>query len=1096
MKKIYARCVGLLLLSLLTVAAYAQKIVSGTVKDASGMPVPGVSIRVKGTKTGTATNAKGEFSISANPKEVLLFTSIGLTPKEVVVGESSTLTVYMADESSGLNEVVVTALGVKRERKSLGYATSSIKNEDLTKAGTPLNPFLAIYGKAPGVGVAIGSGGAMGGIDIKIRASASLNNAQSDRPLFVVDGVPIRDQSTSMASRGYDPLHSFDYGSGINDLNAEDIEGIEILKGAKAAVLYGAEGANGVVLITTKGGGNKTSGFGISASFQHSFEVPKSYIDFQNEYGTGINTNDIQYVNDPKTGLPTTQRKLVNSRWSFGPRFDNSPIMGYDSTMTTYHAYPNNFIDFFPAGRSDNASIAMSGGNEKGGMRFSYSNRDYHDILPNSWQKNNTFSFNGNMKVSPFASFDVTANLFNIETNNRRPNIGGLVAFGLNRDYDYGFVQNFYKDGTGFQRELDGYSLPPSFGNLKSILSQQLDDVNKDTKTHLITSVKNTLSFTKHISLVSQFGFDYNIVDYTQENRVTRINPINGGKFAVGKERNQAVNFQSMLNYDNTFVDNNLRVFGFVGAAYKKNMDDRINIATYGNLSYPDFYSFTNENDWPSANDKDKVRSYTRGSDITQSAFGSLTMSWKERYFLEFQGRNDWNSSLPPGNNSYFYPGVSFTMNYQDLIKVPKMNLGTLRLAWANTGFGTSRYFAFESYNVYTVNNTNGYGVGPANSLFQGTYKPAQKSEFEVGIHNSFFNANRIELDLSYYTNDTHNEIIPVPLSPATASPNIRVNSGSVKRTGLELMLKGTPIIYQGFRWDLTLTAAKQTSKIAKLYPGISQLALATLSGNVNVVAEEGHPYGDIKMFDYDTAPDGSKIVNDNGLYQVGNVQKVAGNVTPKLFGGLNSDFNYKGFNFHIGLDYKYGGSVLSISNFYLQGNGVVKSTLPYRDEANGGMAYYKVGSTKVPWDHNKPAPANSSDGKVYHDGLILDGVKAVTDGSGKTTYVKNSQIIAAVDYYSTYINDAGGTYTPDRLFKNNYIKVREISAEYTLPQKFSKKLKLQKLSINASARNLFYLYKTLPNVDAEAALGGGEYAEYSFYPSVRSYNLGIKASF
>ncbi len=275
-------------------------------------------------------------------------------------------------------------------------------------------------------------------------------------------------------------------------------------------------------------------------------------------------------------------------------------------------------------------------------------------------------------------------------------------------------------------------------------------------------------------------------------------------------------------------------------------------------------------------------------------------------------------------------------------------------------------------------------------------------------------------------------------------------------------------------------------------------MVVAALNGNVNVVATEGHPFGDIKMLDYARSPDGNKIINDNGQYQIGTEQKVAGNVTPKLFGGLNSDFSYKGFNFHIGLDYKFGGSILSISNFYLQGNGVVKSSLQYRDEANGGMAYYKDKTTNLnmPWDHNKPAPSNSSDGIVYHDGLILNGEKAVTDGSGKITYVKNNQIIAAVDYYSTYINDAGGTYTPDRLFKNNYIKVREISAEYTLPQKFSKRLKLQKLTLTASARNLFYIYKTVPNVDAEAALGAGEYQEYSFYPSVRSYNLGVRVSF
>ncbi|HTM98129.1 MAG TPA: SusC/RagA family TonB-linked outer membrane protein [Pedobacter sp.] len=1099
MKQIYLRCLTVLLFSLITVTAYAQKKVTGTVTGNSGQPIPGVGVLEKGTKNGAVSDGDGKFTVTVKNGAVLVFSSIGFITKEITVGESSTIQVSLVEDEKELNEVVVTALGVKRDKRSLGYATSSIKQKDLTIAGTPLNPFLAIYGKAAGVGVNIGSGGPMAGININIRGNSSLNGSQNVRPLFVIDGVPIRDNNTSMVDKTYDPLHSFDYGSGINDLNAEDIEGIEVLKGAKAAVLYGAEGAGGVILVTTKSGGSKTQGFGISASFQHGFEVPKSYIDFQDQYGTGINTNDIQYVNDPITNLPTSKRKLINSRWSFGPKFDGSPIMNYDSTMTTYNAHPDNFIDFFPAGRSNNTTIAMTGGSEKGGMRFSYSNRDYRDILPNSTQKNNTFSFNGNMKVSKFASFDVIANLFNIVSTNRRPNIGGLVAFGLNRDYDYGFVKNFYKADNGFHRELDGYSLPPSFNNLKSILAQQLDDVNRDSKTHLITSIKNTLNFTENISLVSQYGFDYTITDYTQQNRVTRINPVTGGKFAVGKERIQANNFQSMLNFDKSFLNNDLRLFAFVGGAYKKNLDDRVNIGTYGNSVYPDFYSFNNEISWPGRDDRGKVRSYSRGSDETYSAFGSATLSWKEKYFLEIQGRNDWNSTLPPVNNSYFYPGASFTWHYQDLVKIPQMNLGTLRLAWANTGFGTSRYFAFQSYDAYTISNTNAYGVGGPGALFSGVFKPAQKSEVEIGLHNNFFNKNRLEIDFSYYTNNTNNEIIPVPLSEASAYSSIRINSGSIKRHGFELLLKGTPILSSGFRWDLTLTGARQYSKIAKLYNGITSLSLAGLNGRVSVVAEEGKPFGDIKMFDYARTADGSKIVNDNGLYQVGDDYKTVGNVTPKLYGGLNSDFSYKGFNLHIGLDYKYGGSLLSISNFYLQGNGVVKSTLKYRDEENGGLAYYRDkndGNKKVLWEHNKPAPANAADGIVYHNGLILDGVKPVTDGNGKVTYVKNNQIIAAVDYYSTFINDAGGTYTPDRLFKNNYIKVREIAMEYTLPQKFTSQFKLQRLTLTASARNLFYLYKTIPNVDAESALGSGEYQEYSFYPSIRSYNLGVKVNF
>jgi hypothetical protein len=266
----------------------------------------------------------------------------------------------------------------------------------------------------------------------------------------------------------------------------------------------------------------------------------------------------------------------------------------------------------------------------------------------------------------------------------------------------------------------------------------------------------------------------------------------------------------------------------------------------------------------------------------------------------------------------------------------------------------------------------------------------------------------------------------------------------------------------------------------------------------VSVVATVGQPVGDIKMFDYVKDPNGNRIVNDNGLYSLDNdTYKKFGNVNPDAFGGLYSDLFFKGFNFHVGVDYKFGGKVFSYSNNYLVGNGVIKSTLEGRDEEHGGLAYYieKGTNKKIPWQHNQPAPANSTDGFVYHDGIILDGVKAVVSG-GSTKYETNDIIVAAPTYYQTYINDAGGAWPPDRLTKNDYIKLREVSVDYTIPSRLSQKLKLQKLSITGAIRNIGYIYKSIPNIDAEATLGAQGYIENSFYPSMRTFTLGVNVSF
>ncbi|WON95601.1 SusC/RagA family TonB-linked outer membrane protein [Sphingobacterium sp. UGAL515B_05] len=1101
MSVFYKKSAGLALCTLFSATSlYAQQTVSGKVSDKTG-PLAGATVAVKGSIVKTLTNEHGSFKIDAEKGQTIRISMIGYKTQEIVVGSSTTLKIELESDESSLDEVVVTALGIKRDKKSLGYATATISSDDLLKAGATENPFLAMYGKAAGVGINIGSAGPTGGVNIRIRGAAGLESGTNTRPLFVVDGVPLYDESTSMESRGYDPLNSFDMGSGINDLNAEDIESIEILKGAKATVLYGSQALNGVVLVTTKSG-RKTRGLGIQVNQQISIDKPFTYIDFQNDYGSGASTNDLQYA----TVNGKEVRKLPLSRFSFGPKFDNSDIMLYDSTMGKYTAYPNNFIDFFQTAVNNRTNIAVAGGGEIGSARASYTTNTYNDILPGFKQKQNTFSFNGNFMPSKFASFEFVNNLYSINTTNRRPNIQQWVATGLNRDYDYNWIKGFYHDADGFRKDLEPYGLsgssPGYWPNATSnILWEQNDNKDEDKKFHLVSSIKTTLRFSPHVSFIGQASIDYTNTDFITEDKIIRLTPNRiGGGYKWTKRNTTVQNYQGLMKYENTF-NKDWNLFGFVGGAYQKITDNNMYTST-GNMGllYPDWFSLNNANiaNWPSAGSRGQVMNNGRGSDVLYSVLGSATLSYKESHYLEIQARNDWNSTLRSPKNSYFYPGLSYTWNFSNDFKIPKLQYGKLRLAWANVGGGPftatgNRYFADNSFRVSQIPYSYGpISVTPPESLFLEEIKPFRKREIELGFNTRWFQNNRLEIDYAFYNNNTYNQIIQQTISPTTGYPMASINTGDLRNWGHELFIKAAPIANEKFRWDLTLTAANQFSKIVALYPGLKQKYITGNSG-FQVWGKEGERIGEIRAYDYKRDESGNKIVGPNGLYQLSDaVSYIGKNVNPDIFGGFMNDFFFKGFNFHLGLDYKFGGSVFSYTNNYLMGTGVIKQSLPGRDEEHGGVAYYIDKNNKfIQTQHNAAAPSDSKDGIIYHDGIILDGVMEA-NGS----YVKNSQIVSAPTYYGTYINDLGTSWPPDRLYKNDYIKFREISVSYTIPQRWANNLKLQKLTLTAAARNLGYLYKSIPNIDAEAALGAQSYIENSFYPSIRTFTFGVNVSF
>lgn len=1072
-----------------------QAQIKGKVVDESGNPVVGATVTVKSSTNSTATNDAGEFELTTTSDNVtLVISSVGFESLEVKASAGSPVSARLIASTTSLDDVVVTALGVKRERRSIGYAVSTIKADELTKAGATMNPFLALYGKAAGVGVNTGVAGPMGGLKINVRGAFSLNGEQNTRPLFVVDGVILSDRATSI---GGSVGAGYDYGSNINDINSLDIESIDILKGAKATVLYGTDAGNGVVLITTKSGKN-AKGLGMTGSFQYSVEKPLTFLQLQDKYGLGDNVYDTLYA----TRNGQQVRRIPNKRFSFGPAFDGSDIMFYDSSMVK-NSPKNSYSDLFSVGNSFTSNVAIAGASEKGSLRASYTNYKYNDIIsPNSWQKRNTFSFNGNIKASKFATFELVSNIYNIVSQNRREGNGGNIAWGFPVDYDYNSMyKDLILDESGYRRILDDYGMTDASNLVGNYLWALDKNRQKDDKFHMVTSAKAILNFSKQVFFTGQFGLDYDNTNYTTEASVNRILPVvQGGAFNIRKENNIVQTYQALLNYDNDFLNGDFRVSGFGGFIYRLRSSEFLGTNTIGGLNFPGWYSFNNQAGVPDAGNAYLLRSYGRGSDVLYSAVASATLSWKNEFYLDLQARQDWNSTLPPEDNKYFFPGASLTWNYTERYKIPWMNRGQVRFAWADVGNGTSRYFANNQYDLGYISGTGAQAVvvGPPGSIMPQPLRPERKREFEVGINNSFLKNNRLTLDFSFYTNNVYDQIIGLPVSQASSSSSLLINAGNVRNFGLEFSVTGTPLLTKDWRWDLTLNGSRRGSKVLELYGDLDKYNWGNLinGSSAYISANKGKPAGEIMAFDYLRDEQGNRVVDANGLYSLDSdpLKMISkGNVMPKMFGGFLSDLRYKNFTFRVAIDYKYGGTIFSYTNQRLFGVGQLESTLANRDEASGGMAYYiGVGNKKVAWQHGNPAPAESIDGRVYHNGMVLGGVKQDADGK----YVPNDIIVSSSQYYQTFINDLSTSFPPDNIRKNDYVKLREVALTYTLPASVSRMLHLQGLTLTAAGRNLFFLYKSIPNIDAEGAIGSDSYMENTVFPGQQTFSFGVNVSF
>lgn len=1110
MKKKYSKRSIVLLLWLFPIITFAQKTITGTVTDQSG-PLPGVSVTVKGTKNGTQTDNLGKFSIKAGENDILIISAVGYLKQELSIEGKSSLSISLKQDSKDLQGVVITAFGIKKQEKSLGYSTATVTAKEITEAGNT-NFASALYGKAAGVQITTAPGGASSAVNVQIRGVNSINfNSQ---PLYVVDGVIIRSEGQNANNRNNGGF--FDdqriRGNGVLDINPADIESLTVLKGASATALYGSDAGNGAVVITTKKGvkGNgPTVDFNYYGTMEQAAFLPK----YQNIYGQGYDraTNVSLGFNEdgsvPDTQSPAGFRPNFRAYANFGPKMEGQLMRWWDGSIRPYNPQPDNYKNIFRNGFSSSANMAISNQTENASYRFSYTRLDYEGIQRSSNLQKNTFGLNSSLKLSNKLSVDVVANYVNTRTHNRPYQINRLVQsfdgfFGRNEDTN--LVLQKYQTSQGYAwvpfnqtnrnpSEAFIFNVRP---NLYDYFWSSIKNTSDEIENRFYSSVTLNWDIIKNLKFRGRVGNDYTGRD-TEDKGFNRY-PVSfndasssTGYYVSGKSIYSILYNDALLSYANNITkDFNFNISA--GFTYRRENYRDQSSSTQNGLVSENWFSLNNSYGIPST-------TATRQSLLKLGYFGILNLSYKDYLFLESTLRQESSSTLPPKNNSYVYPSFNGSFVFSDAFRssLPEaISYGKLRASYGIVANPSQIYASNISYGQSSLQLQGGSSV-PQLTLPSGYgnegLKPEKKYEQEYGLEARFLK-DRIGFDLSYYTNRVKNQILNLQVSPSVGAGNQIVNVGELGSKGWELAITGRPVVSQSFSWQTKLIFSQNRTKVYTLANGVPELIFYTAESNgVKITARPGDDLGNIYVNPIKTNDRGEKVVNNDGYYEIDKSQYVkAGNVIPKISGGFSNTFNYKGISLNFLVDYRYGSSVVSNPLKYLTSTGMFESTLKYRDTQYGGLSYYIDGGgnyTLLP-NANSAAPNGQ---KVYHDGVLLPGVKE----NGQP----NDKVIDAASYYlnSFAAGSADALNQEGTVYKNNFIKMRELTLGYQLPQKFSKKLGMSKMNFSLIGRNLFYFYRTLKNLDPETMLGNRwdrQGVDEGSLPATRSFGFSINATF
>lgn len=1031
--------------------AYGQSAVTGKVTDPNGVPVSGASVLIKGKTGGTQTSEEGSFSVPASSKDILIISAVGFVTVEIQVGDRRDIQVVLQISQEQLGEVVVTAMGIKRERKALGYSVSDLSAQELMK-NKNTNVINSLAGKVPGVNITQSSGSAGSGASITIRGGNSTSESRQNQPLFVVDGVIYDNSTTVTGNTGTDGMSrsNTSFSNRIMDINPEDIETLSVLKGAAAAALYGSRAADGVVIITTKKGAEGVVRVNVSSKISTSWanKLP----DPQTQFGPGAYSTNGVFSN-------------LNSYDSWGQKISPSDSL-YD-----------NIGNFFRNGLVYDNNVNVSGGSKNSSFYLSGSNFDQAGIVPNTSYDKTTFRFNGEQKYGRLTLNANTA--YSVANTNRTLTTAGLWSGGGVGSMQalYRWPQTFniknYINIDGTQNRVYAGSLP-----LESDIDNPYWIINQDKLTSLTKRFTGGLSGTYKIAdwwdVITRLGYDqYGTNDYTYIAPGSAVSPLyQNGRLSKTMFDYTYITTTVMSNFHKTFGSFDTRLMlGTTSENTKTSSQNHwgYNFVTAGTISFNNIGT-TN-------------KFFTDGTMRKRlvGAYGEIGLSYKNIAFLTATGRNDWSSTLPLDSRSYFYPSISGSFVFTELIPVHDiLTFGKVRASWAQVGKDANAY-ATNTYVNPPYNIGSYILVGNQWAAGNPILKPEIQDSWEVGGELRFLNG-RIGLDYTYYHSQTKNQIAQPRLAQSGGFIFSSLNTGSVINKGMEVMLTGKPIAQRDFTWDMTLNFSYNKGRLGKFLPGVAYfyptdaqfgtVKSASIPNDGYFLGMTGQPY--LRELDKDgkEIPNGRYQVDPTtGLYKLNTTNPVVGNREPDYIGGFNNTFNYKQLSLSFLLDIRKGGDVFNGTEYFLVVNGLSKQTL-----LNDRQSVTVTGVNSV---------TKEEFNQTY------DASQSYTIGS--TTYAGTNMIQR---YWANY---AANSY--NFITSVNWLKLRSLSLTYDFGSMIKNKKVIKGLSATAVGTNLFTWTNYVgmdPEVSAAGGTGGSGSTgiDYLGVPAVASFTFGINVTF
>ncbi len=1015
----------------------ADFVLKGFVRDASGQPLVGVSVSIKGTSKGTQTDVNGKFSITTNTGDVLVFTYIGYAKTEITVTTAADLTVQLNEDSKQLSEIVVTALGIKKERKALGYSVTEIKGDELTTA-KEINFADELEGKVAGVNVSPVSGGPASSVSINIRGQASLTG--TNQPLYVLNGVPMTNiDDTQIAglsmNSGGQYSNSPDQGDGIGNLNPDDIQSISVLKGAAASALYGARAKYGVILITTKTGTSRGT-----VEFSSNFEAQDviNPTDFQYTYGNGAQ------------GLaPTSALAAFNAgSSSWGAKLDGSSVVQFDGVSRPYVAQKDNFSEFYNTGTTLTNTVSFSKAYDQAAIRFSASDLHNDAPTPNSGYDRQSFNFSGNFSPVKRLTIDAHVN-YVIDNAENRPILGDGPG---NSSYQLMFLPTSLNVNTlspGSQGTVTNpgtLPYPTAIGNELQFTNNNYATnpyfaadkfINNSSRNRIIASASARYTFDNGLFAQVRIGEDY----YTE--RYTDVVP-NGTAYFSQAFQNLGDTWDNVSELNTDFL---------IGKTFKVNHDFTITPNVGGNLERQRIESTTESGVgfvipyvYTIGNAVTKSIAYADDQSDINSLYGTLDLSYKSYLYLEGSARSDWfstiASSASPNNKlNIVYPSVSGSFVFTELWKPTWLDFGKIRAGWANVGGGAQTpYQTLLNYGLSPVQlNGMPLGIITNTSTPNSDLKPSDASELEIGTELHTLN-NRLNFDITWYNKLSKNEIVPAPASITSGYVGAVLNIGEIRNEGVEFLVSGVPVKLKDFTWTTSINAAYNNNTVVALAAGQSSLPVATSrTGNGFTADIVGKAADQVEAFDYEYNSSGQVVVDPKTGIPVQGALKAYGSAFGKWSGGFSNDFTFGHLDLSFLIDTKLGGKVFAGSEYYAYEDGLSKATLPGRETGFG------------------PGGATSAE-----------------------------------TYYTTLGNNVSSLFVQNASF----IKFRQLTFGYNFPASMFNN-KIQGINISLVGRNLFYLMKKTTDIDPEASYGSiSQGLELGDQLPTRTYGLNLKVKF